>query len=84
MAARKRMHSHIAKSRAKIKSGMLINHLHKIALGEIEGNPTQVSAAKILLAKTVPDMREDVGPGVGGFQKVQVVFGAEEAQPDGE
>jgi len=84
MAARKRMHSHIAKSRAKIKSGMLINQLHKIAIGEVEGTPTQVSAAKILLAKTVPDARDEGDVANAGFQTVQVVFGSPEAQPDGE
>jgi hypothetical protein len=31
--------------------------MHKIAMGEVEATPAQVSAAKTLLSKTLPDLK---------------------------
>lgn len=42
--------------RQKIRSSMLINRLQNHVLGRIEMSKTQLSAARILLSKTVPDL----------------------------
>ena len=56
MAARIRP-QHQDEVRAKIQSSQLINRMHKIAMGEVEATPAQVSAAKTLLSKTLPDLK---------------------------
>jgi len=43
--------------KAAIQTTKLIQSLQDIALGKREGNPTQVRAASVLLAKTLPDMQ---------------------------
>ena len=40
----------------KIREGMLISRLEKIALGEVEAQPHQVTAALGLLKKVRPDL----------------------------
>jgi hypothetical protein len=42
--------------RQKIRSSMLINRLQNHVLGRIEMSKTQLTAARILLGKTVPDL----------------------------
>ena len=55
MAARKHL-SHAQKTRERIQASMLINRLENHALNNEEMSPTQIQAAKILLAKAVPDI----------------------------
>ena len=47
--------------RGRIQTGMLISRLQKIARGDIDGNPqalmVQVNAARVLLAKSLPDLQ---------------------------
>lgn len=43
--------------RRRIRTGVLITKLKNHALGKCEMTQTQVAAAKILLAKIVPDLR---------------------------
>lgn len=58
MAARIRRLRHTDGTRAKIKAGMLIKKLTDHALGNSEIMTTgQVNAAKILLGKTLPDLK---------------------------
>lgn len=57
MAARKRKIRHDDETRAKIQASQLINRLTEHALGNIDMSPTQVSAAQILLRKTLPDLQ---------------------------
>lgn len=56
MAARIRK-QHQDEVRAKIKASQLVNRLFKISMGEVEADPTQVSAAKALLNKVLPDLK---------------------------
>ena len=56
MAARTRKIRHDDETRAKIKAAQIINRLHAGFNGDIELDPTQVSIAKILLAKALPDL----------------------------
>lgn len=42
--------------RQRIRTGMLINRLQKHVGGRLNMTPTQISAAGILLRKTLPDM----------------------------
>lgn len=42
--------------RSKIQASQLINRLTDHALGSVDLSPTQVSAIKILLGKTLPDL----------------------------
>ena len=39
----------------RIQTGMIVDRLHKHVAGEIEMSATQINAARILLAKVVPD-----------------------------
>ena len=39
----------------RIQTGMIIDRLHKHVDGEVEMSATQINAARILLAKVVPD-----------------------------
>ena len=43
------------KARERIQAGMIMDRLHKCVSGDIEMTATQVNAARILLAKVVPD-----------------------------
>ena len=56
MAARKNL-PHAAKTREKIQTSMLINRLTDHALDKIELTPAQVQSIKILLGKTLPDLK---------------------------
>lgn len=48
--------AHDDRTRAKIKTSQIINRLEKLVNGEIEMNAQQVTAAGILLKKTLPDL----------------------------
>jgi hypothetical protein len=56
MAATKRNAMLIEEARKKIQTTQLINRLQKHVDGEVELTATQVSAANILLKKSVPDL----------------------------
>lgn len=43
--------------RAQIKAAMLVSRLQKIAAGEVESEPHQVTAALGLLRKVLPDLQ---------------------------
>jgi hypothetical protein len=43
--------------RKKIQVSQLVNRLRDHATGKVEMSATQVQAARILLAKTIPDMK---------------------------
>jgi len=48
--------AHDDRTRAKIKTSQIINRLEKLVNGEIEMTAQQVTAAGILLKKTLPDL----------------------------
>src|SRR5947208_3628481 len=56
MAARIRKIRHDDETRAKIQTSQLLNRLNDYAFGEVELEPGQVNAIKILLGKTLPDL----------------------------
>ena len=56
MAARKNL-SHAAKTREKIQVSMLLNLLTDHAVGKIELDAQRVMSIKILLGKTLPDLK---------------------------
>ena len=68
MAGRKAGFRHHEETRNKIQAAQLINRMQKIALGEVEADPTQVNAAKALLNKVLPDLKavEVAGGGDNG------------------
>lgn len=77
MAARNRKIRHDEETRAKIKAAMIINRLQDHVLGEIELDAAQVSSAKTLLAKVLPDLKstEHSGPDGGDIpHSVKVRF----------
>lgn len=45
------------RQRDKIKSGMIIGRLQKCVMGKISMSPSAVNAARILLSKTLPDLK---------------------------
>mgnify|MGYP001610169437 CR=1 FL=1 len=56
MAARTVKIRHDDNTRAKIKTSQIVNRLTGHVLGEVEMNPSQVTAALGLLKKTLPDL----------------------------
>lgn len=58
MAARKNRIRHDDETRNKIRASQLINRLHQCVDGEVELDATQVSAAKALLNKVLPDLSQ--------------------------
>lgn len=56
MAARTRKIRHDAETRAKISASMLIRRMSECVEGKIKLNPEQVSCAKALLLKVMPDL----------------------------
>ena len=57
MGARKRRPFHNDKTRAKIQASQIINRLQKHIDGEVDMSASQVTAANILLKKTIPDLQ---------------------------
>lgn len=57
MAARKSKIRHDDETRAKIQAAQIINRLHACVMGKVELSPAQVSSAKTLLAKVLPDLQ---------------------------
>ena len=57
MAARTNRPNHNQKTRDKIQASQIINRLTDHVLGTVEMSSTQVSAASILLKKTLPDLQ---------------------------
>ena len=56
MPARTRKIRHDEETRAKIQAGNIINRLTKCVMGQVDLTPAQVQAARILLAKILPDL----------------------------
>ena len=63
--------SHAAKTREKIQTSMLINRLEEHALGTLVLEPAQVQSIKILLGKSLPDLKQTEHVGEGGEGPVQ-------------
>lgn len=57
MAARLRR-DHDDYTRKRIQTTQIINRLQKFVHGEVEMSSEQVQAAKVLLAKTLPDLKQ--------------------------
>ena len=57
MAARTKKIRHDDETRAKIQAALLINRLQDHVMGEVELDSAQVSSAKTLLNKVLPDLR---------------------------
>jgi hypothetical protein len=68
MAARTNKLTHDEKTKNLIRASQLLNRLTAHANGEIELTQSQIQAARIVIAKAIPDMRsveitgEDGGP----------------------
>jgi hypothetical protein len=72
MPARVHKIRHDAETRAKIQAAMIINRLQDCVAGKIELDSNQVSCARILLSKTLPDLSQTTIE--GGENPVQHVF----------
>ena len=46
------------KARDRIKAGMIIGRLQKFVQGEVEISPSQVAAAKLLLDRVLPSLKQ--------------------------
>lgn len=57
MAARTRKILHDEETRAKIQAGVIIDRMTKCAMGELALDAQQVSCAKALLNKVLPDLQ---------------------------
>lgn len=66
MAATKRNAMLIEETRKRVQTTQLINRLQDHVLGKIELSTTQVASAKILLAKSIPDLQSVALTGADG------------------
>lgn len=57
MPARTRKIRHDVETRTKIQAAQIINRLHGCIMGKLDLSAQQVSAAKVLLAKVLPDLQ---------------------------
>jgi|GEM_PF-2554012 len=57
MAARTRKIKHDDETRAKIQAAQIINRLHGHVMGRVDLTTAQVSSAKTLLSKVLPDLQ---------------------------
>ena len=57
---------HSEEVRAKIQASVLIDRLHRHALGELEMTSTQVKSAETLLDRSVPKLAQIQHTGEGG------------------
>ena len=58
MAARIKHINHTQKTRDRIQASQLINRLENHVLNDVDMSASQVNAAKILLGKVIPDMKQ--------------------------
>lgn len=77
MPARVKKIRHDDETRAKIQAAQIINRLQAGFMGEISLDTNQVSIAKILLAKTLPDLSAVTlsGEGEDGAIEINVNIG---------
>lgn len=66
MAARTNKTHHAEKTKRLIRASQLLNRLNSFANGEIEMTNAQVNAAKIVIAKEIPDLKAMELTGKGG------------------
>jgi hypothetical protein len=66
MAARTQKIRHDEQTRAKIQAAQIINRMHACVMGEITLDAQQVSCAKTLLAKVLPDLQSTAITGDDG------------------
>ena len=57
MAARSNKVTHDTKTKRLIQASQLLNRLYSFANDEIELSAAQVNAAKIVIAKSIPDLK---------------------------
>ena len=72
MGARDRKGPLTEKWRERIKTGVLIDRLVKHASGDLELSQTQIAAARILLNKTLPDLKA-IEQAISGGVTINVV-----------
>ena len=80
MAARNKKIRHDEETRAKIKAAQIINRLYGHVMGTVELDAAQVSSAKALLNKVLPDLKavEHSGAGESGEIIFKTVYEAKE------
>ena len=79
MPARINKIRHDDETRAKIQAAQIINRLHGCVMGEIELSQVQVSAAKTLLAKVLPDLQaQSIDANVNGQFEILVRMGGDD------
>jgi hypothetical protein len=65
MPARVRKIRHDEETRAKIQAAQIINRMHSCVMGDVVLDAQQVSCAKALLAKILPDLASVKHEGTG-------------------
>lgn len=64
---------HEQATREKIRTGVIIDRLHKCVTGQIEMTAVQVNAARVLLNKTLPDLQAVELDAINAQQSVMVI-----------
>ena len=79
MAARTNKIEHDDKTKRLIRASQLLNRLFSHATGEIEMTQSQVNAAKIVIAKAIPDMRAIELTGKDGSAAINLIISSADA-----
>lgn len=74
MAARTNKPNHEEKTKRLIQASQLLNQLAKHAKGEIAMTQSQVNAAKVVIGKSIPDLKAiEVTGDDGGPLNIQII-----------
>jgi hypothetical protein len=57
MAARKNKINHNEQTKRRIQASQLLNRLYLFAIGKVIMKPAQVLAAKVVIGKSIPDLK---------------------------
>lgn len=82
MAARTRKIVHDEETRAKIQAANIIHRLYANVMGEVDLSPAQVSSAKTLLNKVLPDLQAMTISGDDTLDPVRLVSRIELVAPN--
>jgi len=79
MATRVNKIRHDDETRAKIQAAQIINRLYGCVMGEVTLDAQQVSAAKTLLNKVLPDLQAtSIDANVNGTQEILIRMGGDD------
>ena len=79
MAARTNKTTHDTKTKRLIQASQLLNRLNSHAMGKVEMTQSQVNAAKVVIGKSIPDLKAVELTGADGGPVQIIASGFDEA-----